>query len=356
MSQAAFATITVDLSKVTENTRRIVEALEGRAVYGVTKVTCGAPEVARAMLAGGAAGIADSRLENVARMRDAGISAEFWSLRAPAPERAEEVVRLIDVSLESEIETVRALNAAAARLGKTHRIVAMVDLGDLREGMLAESLPGFLVEADALPNIEVFGIGTSLTCYGGIVPDARNLGHLVALTQSAEAQVGRRLHVSGGMSSSLDALVDDVLPQRVDSLRVGESILLGVSTVTRTPILGLHTDAITVRAPVIECIRKPSVPWGDAAQDAFGGTPTFEDRGVRRRAVLALGRQDVVPESLVPVDPRVQVLGASSDHLVLDVEDLPEPPRLGQPIAFIPGYAATLAAFTSPYVRKEFVG
>lgn len=352
----AKATVTVDLAKITENTRRVVDALGGRAVYGVTKVTCGAPDVARAMLAGGAAGIADSRLENVARMREAGVAAEFWSLRAPALARAEEAVRLIDVSLESEIETVRALDAAARALGKRHRIVAMVDLGDLREGMLPADLSAFLDAAEALSNIEVFGIGTSLTCYGAIVPDADNLGELVALTRSAEAQLGRRLHVSGGMSSSLDALVDGILPARIDSLRIGESILLGVSTVTREPILGLHTHAITVSAPVIECMVKPSVPRGTSAQDAFGQRPVFLDRGDRRRAILAMGRQDVVPEGLMPVDPRVQVLGASSDHLVLDVHDLPEPPRLGDAIEFVPNYAATLAAFTSPYVERRFVG
>lgn len=353
---SSIATVTVDLQKITENTRRVVEALEGRSVFGVTKVTCGSPEVARAMLTGGAAGIADSRLENVARMREAGILAEFWSLRAPAPERAEEAVRLLDVSLESEIETVRALDAAAARLGKRHRIVAMVDLGDLREGMLAADLPAFLAAAEALPNIEVYGIGTSLTCYGSIVPDERNLGELVALTQTAEARLGRRLHVSGGMSSSLDALVGGFLPERIDSLRIGESIVLGVSTVTREPILGLHTDAVTVSAPVIECLRKPSVPWGTCAQDAFGGRPVFEDHGERLRAILAMGRQDAVPDALVPVDAGVKVLGASSDHLVLDVEDLPVPPRPGDAIAFVPGYSATLAAFTSPYVAKRFVG
>jgi len=350
------ASVTVDLSKVTSNTRRIVDALGGRDVYGVTKVTCGAPEVARAMLAGGAAGIADSRIENIARMRDAGIGAAFWSLRAPTPAGAEDVVRLADVSLESEIETVRALDVAARMLGATHSIIAMVDLGDLREGMMPGALPSFLQAANALPNIEILGIGTSLTCYGAIVPDASNLGELVALALSAEASLGRRLHVSGGMSSSLDALVEGVLPDRVDSLRVGESILLGVSTVTRESILDLHTDAIVVSAPVIECLVKPSVPRGTSAQDAFGRRPLFLDRGDRRRAVLAIGRQDTVPEGLTPLDPRVTVLGASSDHLVVDVDDLPEPPRLGDEIAFVPNYAATLAAFTSPYVGKRFLG
>jgi predicted amino acid racemase len=348
--------VTVELVKVIANTRRVVDALGGREVYGVTKVTCGAPEVARAMLAGGAAGIADSRTENIARMREAGVDAAFWSLRAPAPAGVEDVVRLVDVSLESEIDTVRALDVAARVLGTTHRIIAMVDLGDLREGMMPADLPAFLEATRALPNIEVLGIGTSLTCYGAIVPDAGNLGELVALTQSAEASLGRRLHVSGGMSSSLDALVAGTLPERVDGLRIGESILLGVSTVTREPILDLHTDAIVVSAPVIECLVKPSMPRGTSAQDAFGGRPVFLDRGDRRRAILAMGRQDTVPEGLTPIDERVVVLGASSDHLVVDVHDLPEPPRLGDEIAFVPNYAATLAAFTSPYVEKRFVG
>jgi predicted amino acid racemase len=232
----------------------------------------------------------------------------------------------------------------------------MVDLGDLREGMMPAELLTFAVKADALANIEVYGVGTSLTCYGAIVPDAGNLGELVALTQTAEAQLGRRLHVSGGMSSSLDALADGVLPDRVDSLRIGESILLGVSTVTREPILGLHTDAIVASAPVIEVMRKPSKPRGTSAQDAFGGRPVFADRGERLRAICAIGHQDVVPTDIRPLEPGVEILGASSDHLVLDVDAMREPPRVGDSLCFVPGYSATLRLFTSAYVEKRFVG
>lgn len=350
------AAVTVDVHKVRTNTHAVVSALGGRGVVGVTKVTCGAPEVARAMLEGGAVGIADSRLENIARMRDAGLVTEFWSLRATVPELADDVVSLVDVSLESEIDTVHALDEAAARANTRHRFVAMVDLGDLREGMMPAELPAFLDAAAALEHVEVYGIGASLTCYGAIVPDADNLGELVALTRSAEARLGRRLHVSGGMSSSLDALVEGVLPDRVDSLRVGESILLGVSTVTREPILGLHTDAIVAEAPVIEVMRKPSRPRGTSAQDAFGGRPVFADRGERWRAICAIGRQDVDPDGITPLDPGVEVLGASSDHLVLDVDGLARPPQPGDVISFVPNYSATLRLFTSPYVEKRFVG
>ncbi len=141
----------------------------------------------------------------------------------------------------------------------------------------------------------------------------------------------------------------------MNTLRVGESILLGVDTLTREPLpLGLHLDAFVVEAPVIECLVKPSLPEGEPAQDAFGLTPVFEDRGLRRRAICALGRQDAPPEGLRPVDPRVLVLGASSDHLILDVHDVDPAPALGDPIAFVPTYAAALQLFTSPYVRKVF--
>jgi len=234
--------------------------------------------------------------------------------------------------------------------------VAMVDLGDLREGMMPADLPAFVERAEALSHIDLLGIGVSLTCYGAVVPDAENLGELVRLTEAAEAMTGRRLLISGGMSSSLEALVAGVLPTRVDNLRIGESILLGVSTVTREPILGLHTDAIVASAPVIECYRKPSMPRGTIAQDAFAARPSFEDRGERLRAICAIGRQDVVPEGIVPLDPRVVVLGGSSDHLVLDVEDLPQAPHVGDAIGFLPNYAATLRLFTSPYVEKVWVG
>lgn len=348
------ATITIDLAKITENARRVVDALGGRQVVGVTKVTCGSPEVARAMLAGGVSALGDSRLENLAGLRAAGITAPTWLIRSPVPSLAEDTVRYADVSLESEVETVLALDAAAGVLGKRHAIVAMVDLGDLREGMMPAELPAFIDRVGALANVDLLGIGLSLTCYGAIVPDEQNLAELVALTRSAEERLGRRLLISGGMSSSLDALVDGVLPDRIDSLRIGESILLGVSTVTRERILGLHTDAFVVEAPVIEVFDKPSKPIGTSAQDAFGGFPEFEDRGTRRRAICAIGRQDVDPAGIVPVDPNVEVLGASSDHLVLDVDAMPVAPRLGDGIAFVPGYSATLRLFTSPYVRKVF--
>ena len=349
-------TLTVDLDAVAANARAVAAALPGIEIVGVTKCTCGSPEVARAMLAGGAVAIGESRHENGARLRSAGIDAPLWLLRGTVPQRAAETVDLFDVSLESELETVKELDAAAARHGTTHAIVAMVDLGDLREGMLPAQLPAFVQAVTALAHIELAGIGVNLTCYGAIVPDEDNLGRLAALAADVESLTGRPLrYVSGGNSGSIGMVLSGRMPAAVNTLRIGESILLGVDTLTRDPLpLGLRLDAFVASAPVIECFVKPSLPQGTSAQDAFGNRPTFSDHGARRRAICALGRQDAPPEGLVPVDARVKVLGASSDHLILDVEDLARPPALGEPVEFVPNYAATLQLFTSPYVHKVF--
>jgi len=348
------AVVTVDLKKVRDNARRVVSHLHGIDVVAVTKVTCGSPQVGRALLAGGARALGESRLENAERLRAAGITAPIWLLRAPTPELAGETVQLTDVSLESELETVVALDNAAAAAGRRHAIVAMVDLGDLREGMMPAALPAFLERVNAMDRIDIAGLGVNLTCYGAIVPDADNLGRLAELAARSEKQLGRPLLVSGGNSGSIGMVTRGRMPAAVNTLRIGETIMLGVDTLTREPTLDLHLDAVIVSAPVIECLVKPSLPTGTSGQDAFGNRPIFSDRGERRRAICALGRQDAPPEGLRPVDSRIQVLGASSDHLILDVEDLDRPPALGDAVTFVPNYAATLRLFTSPYVHKVF--
>ena len=203
----ARATLTIDLDKITENARRVTSALTDVEIVGITKVTCGTPEVARAMLAGGVSALGESRLENVARMRDAEIAAPMWLVRAPAPGQADDAVRLADVSAISELDIAVALDAAAGRAERRHSIVAMVDIGDLREGMMPAELPTFLERAEALPNLDVIGIGASLTCYGAIVPDERNLGLLAELAADAERQLGRKLLVSGGSSTSIEPVL-----------------------------------------------------------------------------------------------------------------------------------------------------
>jgi len=53
--------------------------------------------------------------------------------------------------------------------------------------------------------------------------------------------------------------------------------------------------------------------------------------------------------------PGISVLGGSSDHLILDVEDAAENVKVGDELEFWPGYGALLALSTSPYVQKVVI-
>lgn len=345
----------IDLKKIEANAKLLADLCAGAKIQpvGVTKVTCGDPRVARAMLAGGIPSLAESRLENARRLREAGIRVPLLLLRLPMLSQVEAVVEYFQGSLNSELATIRALNGAAAAAGVIHEVILMVDLGDLREGIWPQELEETVLAIVQLKNIRLLGLGTNLTCYGGVIPSAENLGQLLQYNQRAQELYGQPLTViSGGNSSSLPLLLAGRLPA-ITQLRLGESIVLGRETVDRQPIPGAHLDCFTIQAEIIELKMKPSVPIGEIGQDAFGGKPVFVDRGQHLRAILALGRQDVVVDGL-ETPAGIEILGASSDHLLLDVSQYPQPLAVGDSLTFIPGYGALLAAMTSPYVTKEY--
>jgi predicted amino acid racemase len=176
---------------------------------------------------------------------------------------------------------------------------------------------------------------------------------LVDLRQTCREATGLPLDLlSGGNSANLPLLASGRLPPQVNHLRIGETITLGRNVLDRTPWPGTRQDTLRVVAEVIEVERKPSVPIGASGPDAFGGHTVFVDRGIRTRAICNLGRQDILVDGITPEDPGILVLGGSSDHLILDVQDAAERVRTGAEIGFFPSYGSLLAATTSPSVQK----
>jgi predicted amino acid racemase len=351
--------LAIDLAKVEENSRAIVRlcSQHGIAVTGVTKGTCGSPEVARAMLRGGVASLGESRLENAARLRAAGVKAPLMLLRVPALSRVDEVVRGVDLSLDSELVVLEGLAAASRRRKGVHPVILMVDLGDLREGIWPDDLVPLARAAAKLDGLRVTGLGTNLTCYGGVVPTEEHMQRFVALVDEVERALGQRLAwLSGGSSSALSLIAAGAMPPRVNHVRIGEAILLGRETVRREPWPGTAQDAFQLHAEVVERKRKPSAPGGPRTADAFGRYRQFEDRGLRERALLDVGREDVDVEGLTPLDPGMEVLGASSDYLVVDVTQAEADVRVGDEVAFALSYGALLAAMDSAYVDKRYGG
>ena len=349
----------IDLDKIEHNARSIVALCRahGLAVTGVTKGTCGHPAVARAMLRGGVSSLGESRMENVARLRDAGVRAPMLLLRLPPLSEAQQVVDQVDVSLNSELAVLEALSEAARRRERVHDVIVMVDLGDLREGVWPDDLLPFVRETLRMRGVRVAGLGTNLGCYGGVVPSEENMGRLVEHAREIEAACGIALAwISGGSSNLLPLLAAGRLPARINHARIGEAILLGRETTGRRPWPGTWQDAFRLHAEVIEEKEKPSLPIGERGADAFGRRPRFEDRGERERALVNVGREDVDVEGIAPVDPRLAVLGASSDYLIVDVTEARGAVRVGDEMVFSLDYAALLATMTSHYVEKRVRG
>jgi predicted amino acid racemase len=326
---------------------------EGIALMGVSKATLGEPAIAEAMIQGGVKFIADSRLENIQKMKGAGISTQFVLLRT-ALSQAESIIHNVDISLNTELATIRALSHYGNVHNKIHQVIVIVELGDLREGVLPCNLARFVKRVLELPSIKIIGIGCNLACHGGIKPNHQKMCELSELAEKIENQFQFHLEViSGGNSANYEWYESVNKVGRVNNLRLGESILLGCETINRNAIPGLHTSAFQLIAEVIESKQKPSMPFGEACQDAFGNFPVFVDRGIHQRVIIALGRQDIIVSSLKP-NNHIEILGSSSDHIIIDSKnhDL----KIGSEVKFNLDYGGLLSAMTSPFIKKQFIG
>tara|TARA_R110002096_G_scaffold203718_12_gene389073 strand:+ start:548 stop:1633 length:1086 start_codon:yes stop_codon:yes gene_type:complete len=344
----------IDLEKLHHNALTLVQRLgqRGISVTGVTKSTLGLPEIANVWLRAGVAGLGDSRVENIESMRNAYVSASMTLIRTPMASQAEKVVALADVSFNTELAVIRKLSSAAQEMNVMHGVVLMIELGDLREGIMPDLLEESVREALCLPNIAFKGIGTNLACRSGVSPDTKNMGDLSALADSVDATFGGIVSiVSGGNSANLDWALGGADTGRINNLRLGEAMLLGCEPLHRQPIKGLHTDAITLFAEVIESKIKPSKPWGEVAQSAFGVVKPRPDGGLMSQSILAIGRQDIDPAGL-KAPPGIEIVAASSDHLIVNSVRGHEALTVGAEIPFQLDYSALLRAMTSPYVAK----
>ena len=398
--------LVADLKKLRENIDTAIRECGnfGIQVAGVVKGIHAVKAFMPAYIESDLTELASSRLEQLERLRELGWNKTLTLVRIPMISEVNEVVRIADMSLNSEMSVLRALNdaslrardtaqsavqqtsdtvqstaqqasdtvqsavqqtsdtvqsavqqtsdtvqstalrardtvqSAATQTGDTaqqtnkpwaqHRVILMADLGDLREGFWNKD---DLIETAAavefeMPGLYLAGIGTNLGCYGALVPTAEKIAELLPIADAVEARIGRKLDIiSGGASTSYPRITDADMPKGINHLRLGENILLardnelfhGHSTAP------MHQDVFTLQAEVIEVKTKPSYPQGVINVDAFGRKPHYEDRGIRTRALVAVGRVDVGSfDDLRPRMSGVEILGGSSDHMILDVEEV----------------------------------
>ncbi|MFQ6548129.1 alanine/ornithine racemase family PLP-dependent enzyme [Aestuariibius sp. 2305UL40-4] len=344
--------VEIDLGKITQNARCLVRRLGARgiSVTGVTKAVCGHPDVAQAMLGGGVAGLADARVRNVTRMRAAGIACPISMIRAPMVHETRDVIRCCDASYNTETGTILKLGSVARKEGTEHHVVLNVEMGDLRDGIMPEDLNDVALLVVATPGVALKGIAANFACMGDVAPTAWDMAKLSRLADQVEGACGSNVAlVSGGGSANLAWALGDGATGRINSLRLGEAILLGIDPVSGLPINGLHTDAFALFAEVIEARPKPSSMPMRPSAPKYGKLELVSNGDQRHRAVLAIGQQDTDVSGL-RFPSGFGCIGATSDHTIVDTgrADL----SVGSEMKIGMSYSALMRAMSAPDVEK----
>lgn len=324
-----------------------------------TKALCGHADTIRALGMMGVRSMADSRLMNLEAVRSTVPGCETWYLRLPQLSSIEPVVSNADVSLNSEISVIRALNEESGRQGRIHRIIIMIELGDLREGILPGSLVSFYEQVFNLPHIEVMGIGANLGCLSGAVPSVDQMTQLALYRELLELKFGHEMRlISAGSSSVLPLLLSGKLPRTINHFRIGEAVFLGTDLVNGCVLEGLRDDVVFLESEIAEIKEKSLVPLGETTEmSPFISVVEEEAAPGRRgyRALVSVGQVDTDVSGLTPVNEEYRIAGASSDVTVLNVGENPSDLRVGGTVRFKLSYSALVRLMNDKYIDAQVV-
>jgi predicted amino acid racemase len=347
--------------RLKHNYRFLEKQFEKRDVeWGVvTKLLCGNRQYIQEVINLGVHEVHDSRISNlkVAKSIDPKIQTVY--IKPPAKRSIKKLIRYADVSLNTEFATIKMLSDEAVKQDKVHKILIMIEMGDLREGVIGNQVLEFYGKIFRLPNIEVVGLGTNLNCLHGVMPSHDKLIQLSLYKQLIEAKFDRKIPwVSGGTSVTVPLLLKNMLPEGVNHFRVGEILYFGMDLFTMELIEGMRDDVFKLHAEIIELYEKPKVPMGELAENPSGELAEIneEDYGKKSyRAILDIGLLDMSPEFLIPDDKRIAITGASSDMLVIDLGMSNRNYKVGDLVSFKLRYMGALRLLNSDYIEKKIV-
>ncbi len=323
----------------------------------VTKLLCGNPMYLKEIIGLGARELMDSRISNLRTIKRIDPDVKTIYIKPPPRRSIKSVVKYADVSMNSDLETMKLISKEAQKQDKVHQVIIMVEMGELREGVMGDELVDFYAKVFDLPNIEILGFGTNLNCLYGVMPSRDKLIQLSLYKQIVEVKFNRKIQLlSGGTSVTIPMLAKKQVPPGLNHFRVGETLYFGANLWTGKTIKGMRDDVITFKSEIIELIEKPIVPEGTLQENPSGESFEInaEDYGKTSwRALLDVGLLDISPDFLIPIDTDMEMAGASSDILVIDLGKNPRKYQVGDFIKFKLKYMGALRLFNSDYIIKR---
>lgn len=308
--------------------------------------------------------IGDSRLTSLKNLKTLNPDMRTIYIKPPAKIYAEEIIEYADISLNSSYDTICALNEAAEKKGKIHQIIIMIEMGELREGVLQGDILMFYERVFDLPFIDVIGIGSNLGCMYGVEPTPEKLQLLVDMKYEIEAKFNRKVpFISGGTSITLPLIENGNMPSEINHFRIGEAVFFGMSPLKNERFRDLVTDTFEFTANIIELEEKKIVPEGVIGDGNIGHAANFDKRSAEEssfKAILDFGMLDVEKSDIDPYDESIQFVGITSDMLVIDIGTNTNPDgtkkySIGDTIYFKPNYMAVARLLNSKFIGKKFV-
>lgn len=353
------AYITLNTDKLKEN-YDYLENLFGKENIKwsvVSKVLCGNKLYITELLKLGIDQICDSRIINLKIIKSIKPEVETIFIKPPAKHTIPDIVKYADISVNTELETIKLLSLEAQKQNKTHKVIIMIELGELREGVMREEFINFYSQVFELKNIEVVGIGANLTCLYGVLPNHDKLIQLSLYEQLVEAKFNKQIpFVSGGSSVTIPLIFQNLLPKGINHFRVGETLFLGTDVYHNTTLKNMNSDVFLLYTEIIELIEKPMVPMGEFGKNVEGDTYEVDKDLIGKtsyRAILDIGLLDVESEHLYPKDKSIELAGASSDMIVIDLKENEKNYKVGDWIEFRLDYMGVLRLLNSQYVNKR---
>lgn len=356
------AFITLDSQKLATNYNYLDKLFTSNGIHWsvVSKLLCGDPTYIQELVRLGVKQLCDSRVSNLEAIKAIAPLIETVYIKPPPKEQIPAIVACADISFNTEIETIELLSEEAKRQGKTHKIIIMIEMGELREGVLGEDFLQFYEKVFDLPNIEVIGLGTNLTCMYGVLPSHDKLIQLCLYEQLIEAKFNREItFVSGGSSVCIPLIFQHLLPKGINHFRVGETLFMGTDVYNNTTLEKMENGIFRLFAQIIELNEKPSVPIGDLGHNLLGENLSFDNsNGNERsfRAILDIGLLDVDDKHVRLCNKDLEIVGASSDMIVVDLGTNEQNYQIGDLLEFEMDYMGILRIMNSRYIEKRVDG
>lgn len=353
------AFLTLNINKLKSNFEYLNEIFKANNIHWsiVTKMLCGNKEYLQELLKFDIPQVCDSRISNLSAIKQINPNVETIYIKPPAKRAIKSVVQYADISMNTEFETIKLLSIEAQKQDKIHKIIIMIELGELREGVMRDDLIEFYSSVFNLPNIEVVGIGANLSCLYGVLPNHDKLIQLSLYEQLIEAKFNKKIkYVSGGSSVTIPLIFNNLLPKGINHFRVGETLYLGTDVYNNAPLNDMETGVFQLYSEIIELIEKPKVPMGEMGTNVDGKTTDFDEKlsGEKSyRAIVDIGLLDVDENKITPVDKNISIVGGSSDMFVVDLSDNDKNYKVGDLIEFEMDYMGTLKAINSRYIDKK---